>query len=63
MEICRLTEQVVFSDPYKVSQFNRWTSPYLDDVAETVRNDNILKLEVAELKLKYSLLLRPFIMN
>lgn len=53
VELCRLTEQVVFSDPYKISQHNRWTSPYLDLDAEAVREDNILKLEVAELKSKY----------
>lgn len=50
MELCRLTEQVVFSDPYKVSEYNRWTTPYLDSDAEAVREDNALKLEVAELK-------------
>ncbi|XP_027366197.1 methylthioribose kinase [Abrus precatorius] len=53
VELCRLTEQVVFSDPYKVSQYNRWTSPYLDSDAEAVREDNLLKLEVAELKSKF----------
>nr|GEW05986.1 methylthioribose kinase [Tanacetum cinerariifolium] len=53
VELCRLTEQVVFSDPYKISEFNRWTTPYLDNDAEAVRNDNILKLEVAELKSKF----------
>ncbi|RDX67798.1 Methylthioribose kinase [Mucuna pruriens] len=53
VELCRLTEQVVFSDPYKVSQYNRWTSPYLDGNAEAVREDNLLKLEVAELKSKF----------
>ncbi|GAV62315.1 APH domain-containing protein [Cephalotus follicularis] len=50
VELCRLTEQVVFSDPYKVSEYNRWTSPYLDSDAEMVREDNTLKLKVAELK-------------
>ncbi|CAO1943641.1 unnamed protein product [Urochloa humidicola] len=50
VEMCRLTEQVVFSDPYRVSKFNRWTSPYLDKDAEAVRQDDELKLEVAELK-------------
>lgn len=50
VELCRLTEQVVFSDPYQVSQYNRWTSPYLDHDAEAVREDNVLKLEVAQLK-------------
>ncbi|CAO2814896.1 unnamed protein product [Amaranthus hypochondriacus] len=50
VELCRLTEQVVFSDPYKVSEFNRWTSPHLDSDAQAVREDNVLKLEVAQLK-------------
>ncbi|XP_061373877.1 methylthioribose kinase [Gastrolobium bilobum] len=53
VELCRLTEQVVFSDPYKVSEYNRWNSPYLDHDAEAVRKDNLLKLEVAELKSKF----------
>ncbi|GKV26401.1 hypothetical protein SLEP1_g35716 [Rubroshorea leprosula] len=53
VELCRLTEQVVFSDPYKVSQYNHWTSPYLDRDAEAVREDNVLKVEVAELKSKF----------
>ncbi|QHO41046.1 Methylthioribose kinase [Arachis hypogaea] len=52
VELCRLTKQVVFSDPYKFSQYNHWTSPYLDRDAEAVREDNLLKLEVAELKSK-----------
>ncbi|XP_040364612.1 methylthioribose kinase isoform X3 [Rosa chinensis] len=50
VELCRHTEQVVFSDPYKVSEYNHWTSPYLDSDAKAVREDNALKLEVAELK-------------
>lgn len=53
VELCRLTEQVVFSDPYKVSQYNRCTSPFLDEDAKAVREDNILKLEVGELKSMY----------
>lgn len=53
VELCRLTEQVVFSDPYRVSTFNRWTSPYLDDDAKAVREDSVLKLEIAELKSMY----------
>ncbi|XP_059445393.1 methylthioribose kinase-like [Corylus avellana] len=52
-ELCRHTAQVVFSDPYKVSQYNHWTSPYLDRDAEAVREDNVLKIEVAELKSKF----------
>ncbi|VAH38507.1 unnamed protein product [Triticum turgidum subsp. durum] len=50
VEMCRLTEQVVFSDPYMVSKYNRWNSPFLDKDAEAVREDDGLKLEIAELK-------------
>jgi 5-methylthioribose kinase len=50
VELCRLTEQVVFSDPYMVSKYNHWTSPFLDKDAEAVRGDDALKLEIAELK-------------
>ncbi|KAI3913047.1 hypothetical protein MKW92_038749 [Papaver armeniacum] len=53
LELCRLTEQVVFSDPYKESEHNRCTSPYLDNDALAVREDDELKLEVAELKAKF----------
>lgn len=50
VELCRLTEQVVFSDPYREGQYNRWTSPYLDKDAEAIRQDDNLKLEIAGLK-------------
>ncbi|KAL3651353.1 hypothetical protein CASFOL_004355 [Castilleja foliolosa] len=53
VEMCRLTERVIFSDPYKVSEYNHWTSPYLDEDAKALREDDILKLEVAELKSKF----------
>ncbi|XP_014519894.1 methylthioribose kinase [Vigna radiata var. radiata] len=52
--LCRHTEQVVFSDPYQISQYNHWTSPYLDPDAEALRHDNLLKLEIAILKSKFS---------
>ncbi|XBI59862.1 hypothetical protein VPH35_040867 [Triticum aestivum] len=61
VEMCRLTEQVVFSDPYMIGKvgagsnqtapkYNRWNSPLLDKDAEAVREDDGLKLEIAELK-------------
>ncbi|KAL1557937.1 Methylthioribose kinase 1 [Salvia divinorum] len=53
VELCRLTEQVVFSDPYKVSEYNHWTTPYLDADAKALREDDMLKLEVAGLKSKF----------
>lgn len=51
--LCRHTQQVVFSDPYQISQYNHWTSPYLDPDAEALRQDDLLKLEIADLKSKY----------
>ncbi|KAJ6754791.1 METHYLTHIORIBOSE KINASE [Salix purpurea] len=48
VELSRLTEQVVFSDQYKISQYNRRTSLYLDREAEAVHEDNILKRKVDE---------------
>ena len=53
VDLCRLTEQVIFSDPYKIAKYNRWTSPYLDQDAEAIREDDALKVEVAELKSMY----------
>ncbi|GMN37763.1 hypothetical protein TIFTF001_007082 [Ficus carica] len=53
VELCRHTGQVVFSDPYRISPHNRWTFPHLDHDAEAVRNDNALKVEIAELKSKF----------
>nr|GEU82891.1 S-methyl-5-thioribose kinase [Tanacetum cinerariifolium] len=41
VEMCRLTEQVVFSDLYKISEFKHWTLPYLDTNTKAVHNDNI----------------------
>lgn len=53
VEMCRLTEQVIFSDPYMLAPNNRWSSPYLDEDAKAVREDNQLKVEIAELKSKF----------
>lgn len=60
VELCRHTALVVFSDPYRVSQYNHWTSPYLDQDAKAVQEDNLLKLEVSELKSKYYMIRTNF---
>ena len=52
VELCRLTEQVIFTEPYMIATNNRWTSPHLDDDAKALREDEVLKLEIAELKSK-----------
>lgn len=52
-DLCRITEDLIFTDPYVISERNRWTSPELDADAAAVRDDHELKREVAALKLKF----------
>lgn len=51
--LCKITEDLVFTDPYMSCSRNRWTSPQLDDVAASVRADGELKRAVSALKLKF----------
>ncbi len=51
--LCKITEDLVFTDPYRPSPGNRWTSPQLDDDAARIRADAPLKAEVQALKLKF----------
>ena len=51
--LCRITEDLIFTDPYTVCERNRWTSPELDDAAAAIRADEPLKRAVAALKLKF----------
>jgi 5-methylthioribose kinase len=48
--LCRITEDLVFTDPYRIAELNRWTSPQLDSIAQAFRTDAALKLAVQELK-------------
>jgi 5-methylthioribose kinase len=49
-ELCRITEELVFTDPYRVAELNHWTKPQLDAVAAEFREDARLKIAVQELK-------------
>jgi 5-methylthioribose kinase len=49
-ELCRITEELVFTDPYRIAELNRWTTPQLDDIAAEFRADAPLKVAVQELK-------------
>lgn len=51
--MCGLTEQVIFTDPYTASKFNRWTSPQLDTYVSGIQSDDVLKSAVANLKHKF----------
>ena len=52
-ELCKITEDLVFTDPYMICSRNRWTSPQLDAVAAEIRGDAGLKRAVSALKLKF----------
>jgi 5-methylthioribose kinase len=52
-ELCKITEDLVFTDPWRVAEANHWTSPQLDAVAAAIRADGPWKRAAQELKLKF----------
>lgn len=51
--LCKITEDLIFTDPYRVAEQNRWTTPYLDATAAAFRDDLDLHVAVSRLKLKF----------
>src|SRR3546814_4373153 len=43
-ELCRITEDLVFTDPYRDSPLNRWTGPQLDRIATESRDRKSTRL-------------------
>ena len=43
--LCKITEDLIFTEPYRVAEQNRWTQPWLDATAAPFRED--LDLHVA----------------
>lgn len=52
-ELCKITEDLIFTDPYTIHERNRWTRPQLDGIAAAFREDTELKLAVSRLKVKF----------
>ncbi|MBZ9992095.1 S-methyl-5-thioribose kinase [Mesorhizobium sp. BH1-1-5] len=50
VELCDITENLVFSDPYFDAKMNRHTSPQLDGLVAELRADRDLKVEAQRLK-------------
>jgi 5-methylthioribose kinase len=48
--LCKISEDLIFTDPYRIALLNRWTSPELDGLAAAFRADAPLKVAVQELK-------------
>ena len=51
--LCRITEDLIFTEPYMMAENNRWTSPWLDGQAASIRADVDLKCAISKLKLKF----------
>lgn len=50
VELCDITENLVFTDPYFDAEMNRFTTPQLDDVVAELRSDHLLKIEAQHMK-------------
>lgn len=51
--LCKITEDLIFTEPYMVAAGNRWTSPQLDPYAQRFRADGDLKIAISRLKLRF----------
>lgn len=50
IELCDITENLVFTDPYFDAEMNRHTTPQLDGVVAELRSDHLLKIEAQHMK-------------
>jgi 5-methylthioribose kinase len=53
IELCRITEDLVFTDPYREAPLNRWTSPQLDDDKRVFESDAALKVAAQTRKYQF----------
>ena len=51
--LCKITEDLVFTDPYREAPLNRWTRPWLDARKQAFERDSALKVAAQALKLKF----------
>jgi 5-methylthioribose kinase len=51
--LCKITEDLIFTDPYRTAGQNRWTQPWLDATAAEFREDLDVHAAVSRLKLKF----------
>jgi 5-methylthioribose kinase len=51
--LCKITEDLVFTDPYRTAPLNRWNSPHLDAKKQAFENDGPLKCAVQRKKWQF----------
>jgi 5-methylthioribose kinase len=49
-QLCKISEDLIFTDPYRQAPHNRHTTPQLDSLARVFREDGVLKNNAQELK-------------
>jgi 5-methylthioribose kinase len=54
VELCDITEQLVFTDPYYDAEMNHHTSPQLDGIVASLRADVDLKVEAQHMKMAFA---------
>jgi 5-methylthioribose kinase len=52
-EMCALTEQVIFTEPYITAPNNHWTTPQLDEDKKAIETDTELKVCAAKYRNKF----------
>ena len=53
VELCRITEDLVFTDPYREAPLNRWNRPYLDAEKRAFEADSVLKVAAQARKYQF----------
>src|SRR5258708_24482503 len=46
-ELCKITEDLIFTEPHRLHERNRWTAPQLDSIAAELRPDPALQLALS----------------
>ena len=53
IELCRITEDLVFADPYREAPLNHWTRPHLDAHKRSFETDSALKIAAQARKYQF----------
>src|SRR3569833_208030 len=51
--LCKITEDLIYTDPYRLAEQTRWTTPWLDGAAAQFRGENDLQDAISRLLLLF----------
>src|SRR5258708_40331350 len=51
--LCKITEDLVFTDPYREAPLNRWNRPWLDALKQEFERDSALKVAAQRRKYQF----------